>query len=230
MDKMKTKKYSYENVEKIAQVNYKYAMIATACFIALHFGFFDDNLSDVSYILISTLLSIYAWYSFRAYFVNVGDTVTSKSLLVIISVIAAFGGVNFLVYSTTSLSTGLPTNDFVFSIFKILYYFIIISLIGFVVVCIRIVTISHKHSFPLRKIAISAMIFIPLYMLVTCISNIRFIMETKAIVDYAMANPVLSTEPPEFLSGIFSFVKFVWNLIILTPYYFLFFHFMKADR
>lgn len=32
------------------------------------------------------------------------------------------------------------------------------------------------------------------------------------------------------IAAIFSGVSYLWNLIMMIPYYFLFFHFYKADR
>lgn len=62
---MKEKKYDYANVERIADVEYKYSMTAVAAYIAIHLGFVDLGGGGL-WILVTSGLSIFIWWSFRA--------------------------------------------------------------------------------------------------------------------------------------------------------------------
>ena len=227
---MSEKKYDYANVEQISGLEYKYSMTAAAALIAIHLGFLGIG-GGTTWIVLTTALSLYVWWSFRQYFVKVEDKATAKWLLVIIFTITLFGLSNLIFYSTTSMFEELPTNTFVYGLFNFLFYFVMASLIAFIAVCIKIISVNRNHSFPLKRIAISAALFIPLYMLVTSFSNIQFIWQAKEVMDVVMADPTGGMlTAPDMFSGLFSSVKFLWNLLIMIPYFFLFFHFYKADQ
>ena len=247
---MQEKKYDYSKIERIADVEYKYSMIAVAAYIAIHLGFFDIE-SPTLWILATTGLSIFIWWSFRAYFVQVNDTSTAKWLRAIIGMYALFGVASLLMLLTTNLLDYLVTGKSIYYILYILQFILGLSILAFIAVCFKILFINKHHTFPLKRIALSALIFIPLYMLVTLMSNIQFIGQMGDIItSTTLHNPYLERGDGHYLyknylygdelaardfimtpiSGIFSGVSFLWNVIMMIPYYFLFSHFYKADR
>ncbi len=230
----KEKKYDYSKVESISGIEFKYAMIATAALILLHFGFIGETLGNFLWILSTTSLAMFIWYSFRLYFVKVGDIKTSKWLLAVIVIIAMHGVINILFYTSTSMYDNLPTNTFILSVFEYLFYLVLISLILFVAVCVKIIAVNGQHSFGLKRIGLSALFCIPIYFLVSSISNISFIWEAKQLADIAFGvggggylDPQIGID---LFSGVFSFLNTIWTIFIMIPYFFLFFHFFKADK
>jgi hypothetical protein len=231
---MKTKKYDYHNIEEISEIEFKYAMIATAILILLHFGFIGESLGNFLWIITTTGLATYVWYAFRLYFVKVNDHQTAKWILAIMAVIVLHGLVNLLFYLTTSMFDNLPTNNFALTIFEYLFYLVLLSLVVFIAVCIKIIAVNKHHSFGLKRIALSALFCIPIYFLISSIGNIHFIWEAREVMDIVFERGQGGYLDPQFgidmFSGVFSFFNTIWTIFIMIPYFFLFFHFMKADR
>lgn len=95
---MKTKKYDYSKIEQTAGVEYQFSMLAVGTYIALHLGFLEIQ-SPFYWILATTSLAIFIWWSFRAYFVQVQDISTAKWLMAIIGMYALFGAASlFVIY------------------------------------------------------------------------------------------------------------------------------------
>ena len=246
---MKEKKYDYANVENIAEVEYQYSMLAVAAYIGIHLGFIDIGGGSL-WTLITSALAIFIWWSFRAYFVQVNDINTAKWLTAIIGMYALFGGASLLMLLTTNLFDYIATGKTIYYILTILQVILGLSILAFIAVCFKILFINKHHAFPLKRIALSALLFIPLYMSFTLISNIQFVGQIGDIVtsstvhspyleDYdgnVYENTFYTDEVAarkmvlKPISAIFSGVSFLWNLIMMIPYYFLFFHFYKADR
>jgi len=249
---MNTKKYDYSKVEQTAGIEYKFSMLAVGVYIALHLGYL--NIQDPFYWIISTTgLAIFIWWSFRAYFVQVNDTQTAKWLMAIIGMYALFGGISlFLLLSTNLFDYDyIPTLDTILHLTNIIKIVLGIAIITFMLVCIKIVLANRHHVFSLKRIAISALIFIPIYMVFNLVYNVQFLGQMADLISaipsgqspyfegsdgYAYKNFMYDDQmmAQEMilgpLSSIFSGIGFLWNLLIMIPYYFLFFHFYKADR
>lgn len=227
---MNNRKYDYSQVEQISGLEYKYSLIAIGLLVGLQFNIIPISDGSAA-IILKTGLSLFVWWSFRQYFVKVNDMSTAKWLLIIISIFILYGIANLAFYWSTNLFENNMKNEALIPLFKGLFYLVMFSLIAFILVCFKILTTNKNHSFPLQGIALSSAIFIPLFILFSSISNFQYIWQLKNIVDGAMSDPTGGMlTPPDFIMGIFSSIKFFWNILVMLPYYFLFMHFYRADK
>lgn len=178
---MEEKKYDYTNVEHLAGVEYKHSMLAVAAYIAIHLGFLDIGGGNL-WTLVNSTLAIFIWWSFRAYFVQVKDTVTAKWLQAIIEMYALFGGASILMSLTTNLFDYIVAGRTIYYILAIIQVILGLSILAFIMVCFKILFVNKHHVFPLKRIGLSALLFIPLYMLFTLMSNIQFVGQLGDIV------------------------------------------------
>ena len=230
--KRKERKYDYANVERLAGVEYKYSMAAVAAYIAIHLGFIDIGGGSL-WILATAGLAIFIWWSFRAYFVQVNDTKTANWLLAIIGMYALFGMASLLLVATTNVMEWIRTGKTIFYLLNVLMVILGLSVVAFMAVCIKVISINKHHSFPLKRIAISSLIFIPIYMTFFLIYNVQFIGEMGNLIwDTSLDSSKITYDIlfGDLISGVISFVTFIGNLILMIPYYFLLFFFYKADQ
>lgn len=258
--KNKVRKYSFDNIERLSGIEFKWAMAASALLVLLSWGFIEAEGSPFGELTI-TFLAVFSWWAFRQYFVNVGDKKTALLLLVIILTLALAGFAN-VVFSIVFdldflLSIGSP--HYLLDFFRFMAWLIIISSAIIFIGCFRIIWINRQHSFPLKRIAISAALCVPLYLLVNAVSTISFIGQavTKLNeIDNAMNQANVYTNGQDLhqgffevsmaqdrqmakqmlgdIFGIFSFLFtpfiYAYKFLIAIPYIFLFFHFYKADK
>jgi hypothetical protein len=240
---MENRKYDYTNVEEQSGFEYKLSMAAVALYILYNLGYLGLG-SGAFGIIVSTGLAIFIWWSFRAYFVKVGDLSSSKWLLFIIVMYAVFGFCSLVIRELSDFYVYLMSHESIYAIFKLIMYVLIFSLAGFVLVGIRLIAANRHHSFPLKRIALSAAVCIPISLLISMISNIQFFGQVKELADTFHEADVLGKIyfEEDYLDfgdgsgilnsifGIFSGIIFICNLFLMVPYYFLFMHFYKADK
>jgi len=258
--KNKVKKYSFDNIELLSGIEFKWAMAATALLILLNWGIIEAEGSLLGELSI-TLLAVFSWWAFRQYFVKVGDKKTALLLLVIIITLAlaGFANVIFSIVFDLEFLMNIGSPHYLLDFFWLMAWFIITSSVIIFIGCFRMIWVNRQHSFPLKRIAIAAALGIPLYLLVNALSTISFIGQAATIlndIDNAMNQPNVYTDgvnqyqdffevsaaqdrqlAKEVLGdifGIFSFLLapfiYAYKLLIVVPYIFLFFHFYKADK
>lgn len=220
----------YPEKERFTGIDFKYAMYAAIAFILINLGFID--LKGDLYVVLSTALTVYIWWSFRAYFIEAGDVNSAKWISFIAGVFLVTGLTSLFLRASTYLGDYVATG--IGPLVNFLIYFIGFSLIGVVAVCIKIIAVNKHHSLHLKRIAISSAIFIPLYIAGILISNIQLLHQLIAVANHGhLVGGDMFGDGLDFsgaVSGIFSFFMFIWNLILMIPYYFLVLHFNKVDK
>lgn len=208
----------YSKVEDIAKVNYKYAIIITVVYILLRLFARQFTLS-ITGIIISTILVVIIWFYFRKYFDGVQDKSTSKWTNLMMGAYGLLALVNLFALSVEWRSTSIMAlvEEIIFkdgdsaqelvtaiSIIEIglLVTFALIFITG-----IRIIIANKNHKFSLKRIAFSAMIFIPISMSVDLIQSI------------GLNEVLIFKEDLDMIS----------TAIFLLPYYFLLYHFYRAE-
>ncbi|HHH52362.1 MAG TPA: DUF4339 domain-containing protein [Bacteroidetes bacterium] len=208
----------YSKVEDIAKVNYKYAIIITVVYILLRLFARQFTLS-ITGIIISTILVVTIWFYFRKYFDGVRDKSTSKWTNLMMGAYGLLALVNLFALSVEWRSTSIMAlvEEIIFkdgdsaqelvtaiSIIEIglLVTFALIFITG-----IRIIIANKNHKFSLKRIAFSAMIFIPISMSVDLIQSI------------GLNEALIFKEDLDMFS----------TAIFLLPYYFLLYHFYRAE-
>ncbi|MEM1121986.1 MAG: hypothetical protein AAGJ18_16155 [Bacteroidota bacterium] len=256
----KIKKYSFDNVEQLSGVEFKYAMAATSLLILMIWGIISAEGSPFGEFSL-TILSVFSWWAFRQYFVKVGDKRTALVLLVLILTLALAGLANiaFSVVFDLNFMINVGSPHSILDFFKFMAWLLIFAGVVVFIGCFRIIWVNRQHSFPLKRIAISAAIGIPLYLLINALSTISFIGQAATIlndIDNAMHEAPVYTDGVDLyqdfwevsrandrkavkdmiggIFGIFSFLLspfvFAYKLLIVAPYIFLLFHFYKADK
>lgn len=203
-----------------------------------------------------TSISILSWWSFRKYFVSVGDNVTGNVLLLIILILGIYGISISSLSSIFSLGSIIQQGDIynLTRLFKAV--FIVIALLSLLVFvgCIRILFSNKNHSFPLKRIALATAVSIPLFIIFGVIGSFTFISQFGGILYDSIPEKTVYTDGQEMfhlsgdigeggdvirgifgdISGIFSFIIypfiFAYKIIIVSPYVFLFLHFYKMKK
>lgn len=230
--------YDYSQIEDIAGVDYKKAMLFTAGLLVLNIPF---NLLTILPLgmAASTVLSIVAWLYFKAYFDALGDTMTGKWILAIMISYAVFGlsyiisfplfagmeGIfnivrDFMIGVGMLLSGDLSALIIIFDRlgtlsqinweglssayrvgFNIVRALVIGAFITSFIAGFRLLKVNKRYPFPLKRIALSAMIMIPFLFM-----------------NYAVSFFVREG------------IGFIQATLLNLPYIFLFHHFYRADN
>lgn len=229
----------YSQVEDIAGVDYKKAMILTAVYIFLHLfakDFFP--LFSSVWILTTTALSVTIWVYFKRYFDAMNDKMTANWLKAVIGGLVLYGLINLgasFLFSVENLEDlSKIDSQAIKSIFKGTFQLSLLPILIIFIASIRIINANYKHPFPLKRIAFSSMFFIPIYMLISIVENMPI---TNQIIDVLNGGLYLFYELMEFLFGLGQDgeymehfrIGFLGNLFLMLPYYFLMHHFYRAE-
>ena len=213
----------YGKIEDIAGVDYKIAYIITAMFILAHFvlpsSFFYGFIGSFSIFIVPIVI----WRYFKLFFKSIGDHIAARFVnYIIFSYVTYFlvvGLITVIVNDDMQFSSMLeiilealksiissnyeprfPKTEKYFTFVGITGILLIISFVLTWVAGIKLIRRQRLHSFPLKRIAWSSMICIPLSIITLLVNN-----------EYAS-------------NGI------IWEIFLLLPYIFLFIHFYKADN
>ena len=229
---MKSFKYDYHHVEDTAGVEFKTAMIVTAAFLLFSFFGFEIISSVPVFTVVSTVLGAGVWWYFRRYFRAVGDrhTATMVFWIMLTMVVTGVGALFFGMFSSFESATGSVQANLGFAgIGSGLMLFVDAILILCIVVFvsgIRIILVNRHHRFPLKRIAVSAMVCVPLYILFLLFTNFTMLREgLDFFQSYEDTNAYAAGTEAAIGSGVRYFLMFA-----LLPYYFLLHHFYRADR
>jgi hypothetical protein len=207
-------KYDYSQVEDIAGVDYRKAMYATGAYIGINLFFKEQAVLGFFGILISTTLVVFVWFYFKKYFDAMKDYSTAKWIQWVMGAHILFGVVNLFSYIFTSIfsvpgrSEGELVQGVGFMIFGIIASMLIVFISGF-----KLIGANKKNPFPLKRIALSTMFLVPLYMTVSLFENMPFLKEL-----------VMVFGGDDFETGLF------FNCILMIPFFFLLQHFYRADK
>jgi len=213
-------RYDYSEIEDKAGVEYSYATVFTGSYIALNL-FAKPYLFVQLEVLIATVLVVLIWNYFKKYFDSQNDVITGKWIAYIMGAYVVFGLLNLYILNASwgeSLTgiiwewwngSGSGYKDAFSAKINIIMLGLFGSMLTIFIVGFRVIQVNNNYPFPLKRIAISAMILAPISMLV-------YLFERAAIyMSYGYYE---------------SQVGLVGNLILLLPYLFLLQHFYKADR
>lgn len=227
---MSHQKYDYRNVETVSGVEFKVAMSITLAFILSHF------LIKNPYFLtfVAAMLGTGVWWYFGRYFKAVGDRISMLMVYLIMiafalaGLLAVYAGFvfdweNMAAEVTAALDIGAIAGMFAF--FQSVLWLLSV---GIFLSGIRLLWINHQHRFPLKRIALSAMILVPAYLLVSVFMNFSFIWQLLDVAE-SSGNEILTRTTIETRAEIDN-VTFWMYLILLMPYYFLLHHFYRADQ
>lgn len=220
--------YDYSQVEDIAGVDYKKAMILTAIFIGLHFiakpylGYLS-----IIWITLTTGLSVAIWWYFKQYFDAMDDQKTGKFIQAIMGGLVLFGIITWVGSTYVSILDMAKDAD---KVNKIATTILLLSFIPMAIIFIagiRIIRVNFQHPFPLKRIAVSAMFILPIYMLFSIVENSALFGELEILLNILMLfKSLLLGGSPEFVG--FD-IGFFGNLFLMLPYLLLLHHFYRAD-
>ena len=245
-----TQKFGITNSADIPSKSLKWAMGATAVLILSFWGWLSLGTT------INTLLAIFVWWSFRQYLLHVGDRATAKWISIIMGVIAIYGVSTFLFKSLFSLDFIIQSagGGILLVLFKGLFFILLASSLVILAGCIRVIAINKHHSFPLKRIAVSTAIALPLFIIVGSLGTLTFIGQIGDLMYSTIPEKTLYTDGVNVfhlfgdiggggdimkdilgdVSGVFSFIFapiiFFYKLIIVSPYLFLLHHFYRLDK
>jgi len=225
--------YDYSQVEDIAGVDYKKAMIITGVFIAIHlFAKPYLTIFPVIWIFGTTGLSVAIWVYFKQYFDAMNDRKTGKWLQAVVGGIVLYGLINLFGAIYISFmniwEVGQVDIGAIERIFKIILQFSLIPIFIIFVAGIKIISVNFKHPFPLKRIAVSAMFIIPIYMLVSIIENTALFGEVEMGLNLLMGflKLIFGSSNHEYVG----FGTGFWgNIFLMIPYFFLLHHFYRAE-
>ncbi|MEM9919227.1 MAG: hypothetical protein AAF990_14085 [Bacteroidota bacterium] len=205
---------AYRPIEDIAGVDYKRPMYLCGLYIGLNLFFKEWAVLGFFGILLSTTLVAFIWWYFKKYFDHMNDQLTAKWIQWLMGAHILFGVVNLFSYIYSS-ALSLPTNSgsdiaqgVGFMAIGILSSIIVVFLASF-----NLIQAGKRHPFPMKRIAISTMIFVPLYMLISLMENMPFLKEVAML----FGEETFKT-------------SFLLNAILMLPFFFLLQHFYKADK
>lgn len=209
--------YDYSQVEDIAGVDYKKAMYITAAYIVLNIFYKQEAVLGFFGIIISTTLAVFVWWYFKKYFDEMKDKSTAAWIQWIMGAHILFGVANLFSVSHLSvfgiLDSAVTDNSqlvqgFGFMVTGVLVALTIVFISGF-----KLIAVNHRHPFPLKRIAISTMIFIPAYMLLSLFENMPLVNQTMAFLGWESRG-----------------VSITRNAVVMLPFFFLLQHFYRADK
>ena len=145
------KKYDYHDVELTKEVNYEFALYACLYFVIRSFGILDIFGGLLGFIIDMSLI-IYIWWIFQQYFIQVGDTKTAKWFYVATGALVFHFGVNFI-FKLAIITGFLTSSEFVANSFALLQGLTVVGLLIFMLSCFKLISVSHHHSFGLKRIA-----------------------------------------------------------------------------
>ncbi|MEM9546085.1 MAG: DUF4339 domain-containing protein [Bacteroidota bacterium] len=210
--------YDYSEIEDIAGVDYKKAIYITAAYIGINLFFREYAVLGSLGIIISTGLVVAIWFYFKKYFDAMEDFGTSRWLQWIIGAYVVFGLANLYTNLTLSFysvpdiidpySAERMARNSTLAYYGILAAMFIVFISGF-----KIISVSNRHPFPLKRIAVSTMILGPAYMIVSIFENMPLIHQIT------------------WLFGDDGFeLPFFFCAVFMLPYFFLLQHFYRADK
>ncbi|MCR9098977.1 MAG: DUF4339 domain-containing protein [bacterium] len=222
--KIPSDRIGYDVVEDVAEVNYKPAAILTLCYAIANILFSEFMLRDQFGIILNAGLPFLIWWYFKQFFIQLNDRTTAKFVNWVFAGYAAF--VPLLVYTLFNgwdERIGRTIGEFlvnvVFGFFidnyessreeldslifvsKFVFYSFLLTIIFLWIAGIRLLNVNNRYDFPLKRIALSTMFFIPIHMF------------------YLLAHAVVNVLPSWT----------VMHLLAMVPYLLLASHFYKAD-
>lgn len=183
-------KIGYDQVEDIAKVNYKYAYIMAGVYVALNIVASEFMFTSKTGIILNVLFPFIIWSYFKKFFRELKDHSTARFIntifigyflyVILLIYTSIFNDWDYRVFSTigefcgnvlfnenrsAELDSLVETANFI-----LLAYIIIVVLIW--MAGIKLLKVNKRYNFPLKRIAISAMLFIPIHMFYLLISGI----------------------------------------------------------
>lgn len=245
-----TPRFGFAQSAEINSTRLKWAMGATAILILSFWGWLNPGN------VINTLLLIFVWWSFRNYFVQVGDASTAKWSTIIMTIFAVYGISKFLFEIIFDLEFLLQVRNggLIISLFKGLFIILALSSLAIAVVCLKLLFTNRHHTFPLKRIALSSLFSLPLFLLVGSLGTLTFIGQVGDLMYEAIPEKTLYTDGVEVfhlwgdvggggdimrsilgdVGGLFSFILspfiFFYKVIIVLPYVFILHHFYWMDK
>lgn len=221
-----THKIGYDQVEDIAKVNYRYAIVVAGVYAGINLFYAQHAYGSFFGILLQLILPILCWRYFKKFFLEYGDRYTAKFINWIYASYFFFYAT--FIYTAATDWVGSAANSGIEYLLNIIFtvadpsheqqtayleelswmlmilIFLLVSTFVFIWVAgFRVMKASKNYDFPLKRIAISTMVCLPIYMLYM----------VTAAMDTSM-------EPSE---------NFFINLIGMLPFIFLFIHFYQAE-
>ena len=208
--------YDYSQVEDIAGVNYRNGMMVVGGYIALNILIKSFVISTLG-IIVSTALVVSSWWYFREYFDAMKDKDTGKFINWVMGAHIVFAIANLFLSTTDwTIEAEISLYDVILSVLgwgsfdyiggllfgiKLATYATLFAMATIFIAGVRILWINNRHPFPLKRIAVSGMILIPLGMLIQLGEGVTKMVGT----------------------GI------TFNAILMLPFFFLLHHFYRAD-
>lgn len=221
--------YDYSKVEDIAGVDYKKAMILTMVFIGLNLFAKDIITNSFIWILSTTGLSVYIWIYFKKYFDATNDKATAKWLNWLIGGNILFGLVLLFTSQYLDIRLIFENSSLYERNFETAFKLVLIPMVIIFIVGIRIIRVNTKHPFPLKRIAISAMFIIPIYMLISLLEQMPLTNQWIGIWNLIILffDFAFGVGDDNYLN-LFR-VGLRGNLFLMIPYFFLLHHFYRAE-
>ncbi|MCX8211815.1 MAG: hypothetical protein OTI34_12250, partial [Lewinella sp.] len=110
--------------------------------------------------------------------------------------------------------------SFVGTVLELLHYSILASIIAIFLFSIKLLSASSRHPFPLKRIALSTMFLLPLYMIVSLILNAHFFWQFLYFLALIFGDG--TSERP--VMGFWS------HLFFMIPYFCLAYFFYRANK
>lgn len=207
----------YSEVEDVAGVDYKQGMMYAGLLVAHNVLLPNWTLTTLGMITV-TLLAGWSWYYFKAYFDARSDTDTGQWILLIMIATIAFGvvyifgrwtdwpvliagGIWEFIYYLFSGEVNTYFNDQMSFGLKFIFYVTLGAAAANVIAGFKIIMVNKRYPFPLKRIALSSMIFLPILFM-----------------NY-FSEGILNISEPSTIS----------RLILSLPYIFLLHHFYRAE-
>lgn len=217
--------YDYSHVEDIAGVDYQKAIYFTAGYILLHI-FGEKYLEESLWTMATTILVVAIWYYFRKYFDEVQDFDTAKWINGEIVGYVIFGITNLYIYMNSSVINIDRDPQLHFeNLATVASYGTFLSLSIIIAASFKLLFVQKRHPFPLKGIAISTMLVIPIYMIFSLLKNTAVIQESFLVLQL-LGSLIFGGSPEE---GKLIQVGLFGNLFFMIPYFFLLNHFYRAD-
>lgn len=213
-------KYDYSKVEDIAGVEYSKATVFTGAYIGLNL-FIKPYFNVLIEIVISTVLVVIAWSYFKKYFDSQKDEDTGNWIAVIMGSYVVYGLLTLFVLGASwgenigmaiwewFSGGGTGYRDSLSGTLDIILIGLFGCMIAVFIAGFKVIQVNNNYPFPLKRIAISSMILIP-------VSMMYHLFDRVAI---------------SFIGSFYeSQIGIVGNLILLLPYLLLLHHFYRADQ
>ena len=217
-------KIGYDMVEDIAKTDYKVAAIITVVYVLSNVFLSEFMLTSKIGLCLNAITPFVIWRYFKFFFIELKDYSTAKfinwiyvgyAIFIPLLMLTLFGGwdeklgrtigefIWNIIMALTSDNHSANTEEaenLVWAAKMVAYSFLIVVILLWVT-GIKILTVNKKYNFPLKRIALSTMLFIPVHMFY--------------LLAYAVANKI-----PD---------SFFMHIIAMIPYILLSIHFYRAD-